>query len=309
MINTVNYSLEEGEAGIILPFLVPPSALKPKDQYILYFDSPVTLPENPPTTVTFEPSSGSYVIFGNKNVKPKVLLKIKSIHRSETKTLVRLTIKDDLNTTLYMDYVLVVCTPQSTIELPGSLLPTTTSGNIGPRGGSIIRLSSGNNINTSQLDIGMSIKGPGLVSSSSAVSQYYIVNILSSTDIEIDRLVSSNVGFSGTYQFIRSVGCVDATTLLKRTSTSSYMVLDSTNNWTYKVNNKLIAKFIPYSPTYEDMASKITKYPDLVVLLPIKNSSLLTASDDPLPIPDISIIKIGGRVMRDTVCVSEALGS
>lgn len=292
MIPTVNYSLEEVENGVMLSFNVPVSGIKPKDQYIVYFDCPVTLPENPPTTVSFEPSSGSYVIFGQANLKPKAFTKIKSVHRSQTQSLIRLTIKDTLNTTLYIDYLLVVATPQTTIELSASLLSTSTVGNIGPRGGSIIRLGT-NTGNMSQLDVGMIVKGPGIPQSA---QPYYIVNLLTNTDIELDRLISTNVTLSGTYQFIRQVGCVDATSLLKRTAVATYTVLDSHNNWTYKVNNKLIAKFIPYQDN------------DTVVLLPIKNSSLLTAADEPLPIPDITIIQAGGRLMGDTSCVSEIIG-
>lgn len=294
MIRTLTYSLEQGEAGFVLSFSVPPSAVKPKDQYIISLDVPVTLPENPPTTVLFEPSNGSYVVFGNRNLSPKVFVKIKSLHRAETKTLIRLTIKDVLNTILYRDYVMVMCIPETVVELNATLLPSNTNLNIGPNGGSIVRLSPAQNVNTSQLDVGMVVRGPGIPNTGSV---YYIISIISATDIELDRLVPSATGSSGKFQFIRQTGCVDPNTLVKRSIISPYTVLDLSNNWTYTANSKLIVRFVPF-----DIGQNV----DTVILLPIKNPSLLSSSADPSPIPDISLIKIGGRVINNSVCASEA---
>jgi hypothetical protein len=302
MIRTIKYSLEEGEEGFVLSFTLPSSGVPPKDQYILTFDTPVSLPADPPTQVIFEPSNGSYVIFGRQNLNPKVFIKIKSLHRAETKTLIRLTIKDVLNTTLYRDYTMIVCVPQTITELSATLLPYINSSNIGPKGGSIVRLTSNNNNNnnisgnTSQLDVGMIVRGPGIPTD----DVYYITTIINSIDVELNQLIAipNNVSITDTFQFIRQTGCVDPKTLLKRSVISSYTVLDQSNNWTYIANNKLIARFVPFN---------IDQNYDTVILLPIKNPSLLLASNKSMPIPDVTIVKLGGRLMRDSICAAEAI--
>lgn len=300
MIRTITYSLEEGEKGFVLPFTLPSGGIAPKDQYVLTFDAPVSLPTDPPTTVSFEPSNGSYVIFGRQNLAPKTFVKIKSLHRAETKTLIRLTIKDVLNTILYRDYTMIICVPQSVTELSATLLPNTSTNNLGPKGGSIVRLNTITNGNlsgnTAQLDIGMIVKGPGIPTN----DIYYITTIINATDVELNKSITipTNISSTGTFEFIRQTGCVDPNTLLKRSVISTYTVLDQSNNWTYIANNKLITRFVPFD---------IDQKSDIVILLPIKNSSLLLASDDPMPIPDVSIIKLGGRVMRDSICASQAI--
>jgi hypothetical protein len=301
MIKTITYSLEEGEKGFILPFTLPSgNSIASKDQYILTFDAPVSLPTDPPATVSFEPSNGSYVVFGRQNLAPKAFVKIRSLHRAETKTLIRLTIKDVLNTILYRDYIMIVCVPQSITELSATLLPNNSPNSIGPKGGSIVRLNTVTNGNlsgnTSQLDVGMTVKGPGIPTN----DNYYIVTIVNATDVELNKaiIISTNISSTGTFQFIRQTGCVDPNTLLKRSVISSYLVLDQSNNWTYIANNKLITRFVPFD---------IDQNSDTVILLPIKNSSLLLSYNDPIPVPDVSIIKLGGRVMRDSVCASQAI--
>jgi len=269
MIRTITYSLEEGEKGFILPFTLPSGGISPKDQYILTFDAPVSLPTNPAATVSFEPSNGSYVIFGRQNLAPKTFVRIKSLHRAETKTLIRLTIKDVLNTILYRDYAMIICVPQSITELSATLLPSNNSSNIGPKAGSIVRLNNITNGsisgNTGTLDLGMTVRGPGIPTN----EIYYIVTIINATDVELNKAIpvpTNNISTTGTFQFIRQTGCVDPSTLLKRSVISTYTVLDQSNNWTYITNNKLITKFVPFD---------IDQNSDTIILLPIKNSSLL----------------------------------
>jgi hypothetical protein len=68
MINTINNSLEEGEAGLLLRFNVDPKQLKKRDQYIVQFDSPVSLPYDPPVTLSFTPDPPSYSIINSKEI-------------------------------------------------------------------------------------------------------------------------------------------------------------------------------------------------------------------------------------------------
>lgn len=290
MINTTHYSLEEGEAGLLLRFNIDPKQLKKRDQYIIEFDSPVSLPYDPPVTVSFTPDPPTYSIINNTNIVPQIFVKIKSLHRAETKTLLRLIIKDLYNTILYIDYLLIVCSPQSTIKFDGTLLPSNVPANIGDNGGSLIRLSQSGTI---RLDAGMSVAGPGLSSSET----YSIQSIVSNDTIELNKLVptTNNREISGTFTFTRITGCVDPSSLALRATQPIYTILDYNNNWTYKVGNRIIAQFI-----VEDKNNNL----DTVVLLPIKNAALLNNADTSAIIPSISVIQGGGRVMGGSVCLS-----
>jgi hypothetical protein len=290
MINTINRSLEEGEAGLLLRFNVDLAQLKKRDQYIIQFDSPVSLPYDPPATLSFTPDPPSYSIINSGGIVPQVFVKIKSLHRAETKTLLRLTIKDIYNTILYIDYLLIVCSPQSTLKFDASLLPSNTSGNIGDNGGSKIRLAQPNTI---RLDVGMSVSGPGL----SETVSYIIKTIETNDTIELDKLVPTfdNRTISGTFTFTRITGCVDPSSLALKSSQPVYTILDFSNNWTYEVGNRIIAQFI-----VENKDDNL----DTIVLLPIKNASLLNNSDNSAAIPNVSIVKGVGRVMNDSECLS-----
>jgi hypothetical protein len=295
MINTINHSLEEGEAGLLLRFNVDLAQLKKRDQYIVQFDSPVSLPYDPPISLSFTPDPPSYSIINSGGIIPQIFVKIKSLHRAETKTLLRLTIKDIYNTILYVDYLLIICSPQSTLKFDASLLPSNISGNIGDNGGSRIRLSQSNTI---RLDVGMSVTGPGL----SSTMSYAIRRIETADTLELDKLVPTfdNRTISGTFTFTRTTGCVDPSSLALRSSQPVYTILDFSNNWTYEIGNRIIAQFI-----VENKEDNL----DTIVLLPIKNASLLNNPDNSAVIPSVSIIKAGGRVMNDSQCLSELVFS
>lgn len=289
MINTINHSLEEGEAGLLLRFTVNQEQLKKRDQYIVQFDSPVSLPYDPPVTLSFTPDPPSYSVINSGGIVPQIFVKIKSLHRAETKTLLRLTIKDVYNTILYIDYLLIICSPQSTVKFDGALQPANSSTNVGDNGGSLIRLSQPNTI---RLDIGMSVAGPGLSSNET----YAIRTIVSNDTIELNKLVPTfdNRTISGTFTFTRTTGCVDPSSLALRSTQPVYTILDFSNNWTYQIGNRIIAQFI-----VEDKNNNL----DTIVLLPIKNAALLNNSDSSAAIPSISIVKGGGRVMSDSQCL------
>jgi len=251
----------------------------------------VSLPSDPPIRLYFTPDPPSYSIRNRSALSPQVFVKIKSLHRAETKTLIRLVVKDLSNTVLYIDYLLVICSPQSTIKFDGSLLPNNSSTNVGDNGGSIIQLSQPNTV---RLDIGMTVTGPGL----SKTETYLIQSIISNDRIELNKLVPTfdNRAISGTFTFTRITGCVDPSSLALRSTQPTYTILDYNNNWTYKVGNRIIAQFI-----IEDKENDL----DTLVLLPIKNSALLNNTDTSASIPSVSVIKAGGRVFGDTQCLSE----
>jgi hypothetical protein len=363
MINTVNYSLEEAEKGIVISFPTP-SNLKQQNQYILYFDTPVSLPQSPANVINFEPSNGSYSIFGSNLFNPTVFIKIKSLRKTQTKTLLRLIIKDTSNTIIYTDYILIVCYPESVVSVTGKLLSSSSS-NLGPNGGSLIQIT-GNNESTSSIVIGSTIQGPGLdqslnrvsktvstaVSSSTSItlanvstlavgmSAYKqdgtslgsivsideatstvvlsksvtlnaniiivfansgsgsaiitVKSIVSDTVFELNQQIGNSIEYTGIYSLTTIFGCFTST---ESTTIESplYTILDENNNWTYKVKDQIIAQFIPET-------SVLTS--NLIIFLPIKNTTLLAKDSLPAPIPEVSIIKLGGRVLNDSICIS-----
>jgi hypothetical protein len=282
MINTQSFSLDEAEKGVLISF-PQPTNLKVASQYILYFDAPVILPENAGTVVKFQPTNGSYAVIGSSAFVPKVLVNIKSLYRLQTKTLLRLIIKDTTNSIIYTDYLMLICSPESTTSVSAKLLVPTT-GNTGPNGGSIIQLTQSNQ-STSTITIGDRVQGPGIPVSETV----YVKSIISSVSFELTKIVPITAEQSGTYTITKQIGCVDPSATL-------YTILDVTNNWTYKVRNQVIAKFVSDDPLSNQ---------DLTIFLPIKNTALLAQEDSPAPIPSVSHIKAGGRVMDDTVPISD----
>jgi hypothetical protein len=394
MIIAQNISLTEGENGILLSF-PEPVGLKQQDQYMLYFDAPIVLPENSNHTIVFEPDSGTYSIYGSPSFTPKVFVKIKSLKKIQTKTLIRLTIKDIKNSILYTDYMLVVCSPQDSVNITGRL--TLTNINSGPNGGSVIEIT-GTSETTDAITIGSKITGPGLPTSET----FSVSSIISSSLFEINRSIGNTITYEGSYALSFSTACIDPDSIQQTSSSVSYTILDKNNNWTYKIKDQIIVQFIPenvvtntsavmlagdqairdgingiyylsqtrdsnnhyfYSKdgldsypriglsrnlgaplnTYWSLAKNIStdsayyitnvaypnspisstwlsgdsdndlgivtylasaRWSNLVIFLPIKNKALLAKQDAPAPIPSVSILKVGGRVLGDTVCIS-----
>ena len=302
MITTVNYSLSEAEAGILFKFPVP-SNLKSDKQYILYFDAPISLPENPPSTIAFSPNNGSYYISGSNNGLLNIIVSIKSLHKTQTKTLIRLVIKDTNNNTIDTNYILVVCSPSSATSFAGRILAAYT-GNFGPNGGRLLQITGGNQ-STSTVSIGDIVQGPGIPDTLTVT----IRSILSSSTLELNTsprptAIPQNstpfeIGgqeYSGTYTIIREIGCIDPASANSYQLESEYTVLDKNNNWSYKVRDQILAQFI-----LDDKSNN----EDCVVLLPVKNTSLLADKNEPQPIPALAIVKISGRVALDTIPVTD----
>lgn len=290
MINTQYFSVDEAESGILVSFPVP-IRLKPRDRYILYFDAPVILPENSGTNVTFQPSNGSYSVLGSSSFTPKVFVQIKSVYQVQTKILLRLLIKDTSNTILYSDYIMVICSPESSFSITGKILNNVNNVNIGPNGGSLFQIT-GSNQSTSTILIGDTIKGPNIATTDTVTVKSIINNLI----FELSKIVPTAVDLSGTYTMVRSYGCTDPAKLPKTSSVTTYTVLDYLNNWTYKVRDQIIAQFILDNPLINQ---------DTMVFLPVKNTALLAKNGNPAPIPSVSIVKVGGRVSNDTVAVTD----
>ena len=290
MINTQSYSLEQGEKGINISFPRPPISITNREnKYILYFDNPVLIPRNQSVSVSYEPSGGSYIINGSADFIPKVFVKIKSLKKIQTKTLLRLNIKDSKNNILHSDYLLIVCSPNSTISISGTILQSNIIGGIGPNGGSLLQISETSSART--VIIGSKVTGPGIA----ANLDVFVKSIVSNNLIELDQIIPYNVlNTAGNYNFTTYYGCFDPNRSIENDASSTYTALDYNNNWTYKIRDQIIAKFIPN-----------TVDESLVILLPLKNTGILAPISSLAPVPYVSIIKIGGRVNQDSIPVSE----
>lgn len=291
MINTQSYSLEQGEKGISISFTKPPISITNREnKYILYFDNPVLIPRNQSVSVSYEPSGGSYIINGSSDFIPKVFIKIKSLKKIQTKTLLRLNIKDSKNNILHSDYLLIVCSPNSTVSISGTLLPSNSIvGGIGPNGGSVLQISETSSARI--VIVGSKVTGPSIA----ANLNVFVKSVITNNLIELDQIVLYNASSAtGTYIFTTYYGCFDPNRSIENDASSTYTALDYNNNWTYKIRDQIIAKFIPN-----------TIDQNLVVLLPLKNTGILAPMSSLAPIPYVSIIKLGGRVNQDSIPVSE----
>jgi hypothetical protein len=279
MLNTSNYSLVDCECGITLEFPETPETLSKKEEYFLYFSVESALPKNPASDISISPNS--YTISSTGPFSAKTIVKVKSVHRGETQSLIKLSIKDRYNTILHTDYIKVVCSPQETESNNGTILIGT--GNIGPNGGSIMNVSS-----TANLDIGMLVTGGDIK------TPVYIQSILSGTQIELTTLFTDAItNTTANYTFTRTTSCVDPETLRRRSFDSNIVVLDRSNNWTYTYNDKLILQFIRTDRTDSSISVEI----------PAKNLSTLSGSGKKQEIPGVAQIKAVGRVTNDQNCI------
>lgn len=278
--NNSSFTLTECECGVSINFPSPGKSLLRRDEYLVYFDIESSLPVTPPSTISIFPTS--YNIISDNNFIGKVAIKIGSVHRGETQTLLKMSVKDKHNVLLYTDYNRVVCAPQNIVE---SNNVTVVTGRSGPNGNSILSVPTG----TNSLDVGMIVAGPGIPPNT------FILTIIGESEIELSSsITTTNVpgttaGSSDKYTFTRTTSCVDPATLKKREIQAQYIVLDKSNNWTYILNGKTALKFIRTDPTDQDIS----------VILPAKNKSLFVAENTRVNIPDIALIYVGGRVSGD----------
>ena len=278
--NNSSFTLTECECGVSISFPSPGKSLLRRDEYLVYFDIESSLPASPPSTISVFPTS--YNIISDNNFIGKVAIKIGSVHRGETQTLLKMSVKDKYNVLLYTDYNKVVCAPQNIVE---SNNVTVVTGRSGPNGNSILSVPTG----TNSLDVGMMVAGPGIPPNT------FILTIIGELEIELSSSITTTyipgttAGTSEKYTFTRTTSCVDPATLKKREIQAQYIVLDKSNNWTYILNGKTALKFIRTDPTDQDIS----------VILPAKNKSLFVAENTRVNIPDIALIYVGGRVSGD----------
>jgi hypothetical protein len=303
-IKKINVSLEEGDKGFLLTFPPPPETSVPiLDRYIVSFDVAARLPLHPPAEIIFTPDSNnnpaqeSYL---KSSVKDSIQIgiSIKSIHKAETQSLIRLNIKDIYNNILYTDYILVICSPNKVVKLNGSILSSLEKR--GPNNGRILRIRADESVDAvSLLLTRMSVTGPGIP----ADKQISIYGFIDSNRAEMelfpfDFVLSSNLSYdsaAGQYTFTQIVSCPTPADLAEIEFNNRFLVLDKDNNWTFSFRDRVIAQFIKYSGINDDNIS---------ILLNIKNFDALVGENSPVPIPGLVDIYGANRVVNDSICLS-----
>lgn len=323
-IKRINKSLEEGDRGFLLSFPKPPEgSVAKRDLYSFNFDIPNKgrLPQEPEARVIFTPHNRKIVngieqddlekaSFFGSSLENNINLgiSIKSIHKAETKTLVRLQIRDIYNTLLYTDYILVICSPVETIRLSAQLLPRFTSNidSIGPNGGRVLRINTteGDAIDLiGQLFTRMRVVGPGIPSDQIITISSFIDD--NRTDIELLPFFETDIDnenlrpFRGIYSFTNVFSCSSEEDLKEIAFNDRFIILEKENNWSYYFRQNLIAQFVPYSGLFAD-----PNWENISVLLDIKNFEALIKENSSSRIPLSVFIDAAGRVINDSVCLN-----
>lgn len=306
-IKKINKSLEEADKGFLLSFPPPSGIIKKQDLYKYDFDVAYRLPLNPLATVAFTPSSpgdtakASY-LSSSINASINVGVSIKSIHKSETQSLIRLNIKDIYNNILYTDYILVICSPQQRISLRGEILPRI-GGNresIGPNGGRVLRIDTINNTSDaiSQLLRRMRVEGPGIPVDQTVTISTFIEDSRSDIELlpyfEIANEFNSNFSARGSYVFTITTSCTSEEDLREIAFNNQFVILDKTNNWSFSFRDRKVLQFIRNTGITDE---------DISVLLDIKNFDALLGNNSPSSIPIASYLYGGGRVVGDSICL------
>lgn len=306
-IKTLNKSIEDGEKGFLLVFPAPQTgAVSIKDLYVLDFEVADRLPKVELNSdrnhrISFIPSlendsEKASILTTSISSNINIGLKITSIHKAETRTLIKLKIKDIYNTVLYIDYILVICSPKQTISLPAQLVPGSSTDSIGPNGGRILTVNNTNEELLSQLFSRMIVQGPGIPTNQDITIFSFVDN--DRTRIELMPFFTNDpdLSYTGNYTFTNIFSCPSDQDLAEIFLKDRVVVLEENNNWSYFFRNKLVAQFIPNTG--------INNYQDLVILLDTKNFDILIPNNEPAKLPEISFIRAKGRVNNDQDCLN-----
>ncbi len=303
-IKKINVSLEEGDKGFLLTFPPPPEgAVTIQDRYVFSFDVAFKLPIAPQSEIIFTPNSNtnpeqeSY-IKSSVTDSSQIGIAIKSIHKAETQTLVRLRIKDIYNNTLYTDYILVICSPNKVVKVNGTIISTLEKR--GPNNGRVLRIRTEESVDAvSQLLTRMKVTGPG-ISDNQNVSIYGFIDgnrgEMELFPFDLSLISSSSFDTAtGLYTFTQVVSCPSPEDLKEIEFNNRFLVLDKNNNWSFSFRDKVVAQFVKNSGINDD---------NLAILLNIKNFDALVGENVPSPILGLVDIYGGNRVINDTICLS-----
>jgi hypothetical protein len=287
MINTFNTNINNLDNGIVLTF-PSPSSLSLHQEYICYFDTTNIIPDNALIDVAFTPSS--YAISGSNKSPITVIVKGKLSHKIYTKILIRLQIKDIANVIVYTDYILVNCSPVNTsFPINGKILVENPA-NYGPNGGRLFVMSEANQLAPSLVTEGDALANPLIpdtlrVKIGKNIDPFtFELNVAPTAGLiesSINNPKLSGYEYSGSFTITKSE-CVG----INLHEYPKYTILDQSNNWTYSINDKILAQFIP---------NNIQNSYDAVIMLPLKDFSTLD-DNQPQSMPLIASVVVGGTV-------------
>jgi len=320
-IKRINKTIEEGDKGFLLSFPKPkPGSVSPKDLYVFNFDVVYRAPlaedlledeEAFTHRVIFTPSKFNNTeesSFTSSSIETNINIgiSIKSFHRAETQTLVRLTIRDIYNSILYSDYFLIVCSPVKELNLNAEILRRGFGGGIGPRGGRVLRVRTDDSSASllEQLSLRMQVEGPGIPTDQTIVIGSFLddtrteIELLPYFDILDDNFNPGGSDFigRGSYKFKSVFSCASADDLRQISFSRRYIILDINNNWSYFFKQKLLAQFLPNTNN--------KNWRDIIVFLNIKNVEAIVGENQPSRVPFVSFIDATGRVSNESLCIN-----
>ena len=292
-------TIQNCECGILLNFdkvfseTTDPSGtpnIEARSTYVLEFEPEFVFPSS---QANVDLSPNTYTVNQVSEFTPQVVAKVTSSHQGESQSLIKLNIKDTANNILYTDYYNVVCSPSEVIVRRGNYRGLTSSAvteSRGPNGGILI------DIDTRDLKPGMIVKDiaePEVLAGGAT-----ILEIRDKNTIELAlKSFPQSPGFGSAasnrnFEFTYSLQCF----LPTQEASERYVMLDKSNNWTYKYNDKIVAKF---NRTFEG--------DDISIKLPLENPLKLPSKVEAASISRVAMVNLNDSLALITPTPTQTL--
>ena len=295
-------SIQDCECGILLDFDTVYSAvnaggsgtpnIEARPTYILEFEPEFIFPSSQ-ATVDLSPST--YTINQVSEFTPQVVAKVVSSHQGESQSLIKLNIKDTANNLLYTDYYNIICSPSEVIKRTGNYREFNSSSVVdmrGPNGGILI------DIDTRDLKEGMIVKDlaePDVLGDNTTILSIRDQNTI---ELQLKQFTTppggSNAASRRNFEFTFSLQCFLPTQL----ASERFVLLDKSNNWTYKYNDKIVAQF---NRTFKD--------DDIVIKLPLENPQKLPSKVEAASISRVAMINLNDSLALITPTPTQTITS
>ena len=295
-------SIQNCECGILLDFDTVYSAvgaggsgtpnIEARPTYVLEFEPEFIFPSSQ-ATVDLSPST--YTVNQVSEFTPQVVAKVVSSHQGESQSLIKLNIKDTANNLLYTDYYNIICSPSEIIKRRGNyrgLNSNTVVDTRGPNGGILI------DIDTRDLKAGMIVKDlaePDVLGDGATILSIRDQNTI---ELQLKQFTTppgfSNAASSRNFEFTFSLQCFLPTQL----ASERFVLLDKSNNWTYKYNDKIVAQF---NRTFKD--------DDIVIKLPLENPQKLPSKVEAASISRVAMINLNDSLALITPTPTQTITS
>jgi hypothetical protein len=184
----------------------------------------------------------------------------------------------------------VNCSPVNTsFPINGKILVENPA-NYGPNGGRLFVMSEANQLAPSLVTEGDALANPLIpdtlrVKIGKNIDPFtFELNVAPTAGLiesSINNPKLSGYEYSGSFTITKSE-CVG----INLHEYPKYTILDQSNNWTYSINDKILAQFIP---------NNIQNSYDAVIMLPLKDFSTLD-DNQPQSMPLIASVVVGGTV-------------